>query len=162
MENLKENIKKYLLIKHTQSRLKEYDKRVSKTIPWIWRKGLMNNIETHCKVLLNSLFNSEEKQTFRKNKYIIDSILKYNIENSEKLVQSKKRIKNIKSFMQLNSYIIFDEIAKGLAEHKDKKTIDINIKRKLLIAQEKINSSFGVEDILNEAINDKNICFNTK
>ncbi len=162
MKDLKDNIKKYLLVKHTQSRLKEYNKRISKTIPWIWRKGLMNNIETHCNVLLNSLLNSEEKQTYRKNKYIVDSILKYNIERSEKIIQANKKIKNIKSFLQLNSFIIFDEITKGLAEHKNKNAIDFNIRMQLLLAQEKINSSFNVDDVLNDKINSRDVCLNVE
>ena len=156
MSKLKENIKKYLLVKHTQARLKEYNKRISKTIPWIWRKGLMNNIETHCKVLLNSLFNEESKQKLRQNKYIVDSILKYNIERSENILKSNKRINNIKSYMQLNSFIIFDEIKKGLAANKKKNTIDFNIRMQLLLAQEKINSSAQIEEILNDKISSEN------
>lgn len=162
MGNLTDSLKKYLLIKHTQSKLKEYNKRISKTVPWIWRKGLMNNIETHCDVLLNSFLNTDEKQPFKTSKYIIDSILKYNIERSEKLIQANKKIKNMKSFMQLNSYIIFDEIMKGLAEHKNKKAIDFNIRMQLLLAQEKINTTFNVDAVLNEKIENKNICLNAE
>ena len=157
MGKLQEIIKKYLLVKHTQSKLNEYNKRISKTIPQTWREGLMNNIETHCNVLLNSLLNDKEKPGFRTSKYIVDSILKYNIERSEKLIQANKNINNIKSFMQLNSFIIFDEIAKGLAEHKNKNAIDFNIRMQLLLAQEKMNSAFNIDDVLNEKIGSKSV-----
>ena len=152
MSELKENIKKYLLVRHTQAKLKEYNKRISKTIPWIWRKGLMNNIETHCNVLLNSLLNEEKTQKLRQNKYIVDSILKYNLERSESILKTNKTIKNMKTFMQLNSYIIFDEISKGISEHKNKNNIEFNIRTQLSLAQEKINSASNVEEVLNDKI----------
>ena len=157
MSEISENIKKYLLVKHTQAKLKEYNNRITKTIPWIWRKGLMNNIETHCNVLLNSLLNTETKQKLRQNKYIIDSILKYNIERSESLLKSNKRIKNMKSFMQLNSYIIYDEIMKGILEHKNKNIIDFNIRTQLTLAQERINKASNVEEVLNDKIGSEQI-----
>lgn len=152
MSELKENIKKYLLVKHTQAKLKEYNKKISKNIPWIMRKGLMNNFETHCNVLLNSLLNEEKKQKLRQNKYIVDSILKFNFERSENLIKSNKRIRNMKSFMQLNSYIIYEEATKGFIEHKDKDAIDFNIRMQLSLAQEKINSVSDVEEVLNDKI----------
>ena len=152
MSELKENIKKYLLIQHTKAKLEEYNKRISKTIPWIWRKSLMNNIETHCSVLLNSLLNEETTQRLRRNKFIVDSIFKYNIERSESLLKTNKKIKNMKKFMQLNSYIIFDEISKGFAENKNKKNIDFNIRTQLSLAQEKINAASDVEEVLMEKI----------
>ena len=60
-------------------------------------------------------------------------------------------------FMQLNSFIIFDEITKGLALNKKKKAIDFNIRMQLMLAQEKINSSFTVEDVLNDTIENENM-----
>ena len=75
MNELKENIKKYLLVKHAQAKLKEYNNSISKSIPWIQRKSLTNNIETHIKVLLNSLINDCGSQSLRRNEYIVDSIL---------------------------------------------------------------------------------------
>ena len=160
MSELKEKLKKYLLVKHTEARLKEVNKHVEKTIPWIWRKGLMNNIQTHCNVLLNSLLNEEEKQTLRTNKYIVDSILKYNVERSETLIKANKKINNMKTFMQLNSYIIFEEIAKGLAEHKKKNAIDFNIRMQLSLAQERINAAFKIEDVLNDRIGAETVSAN--
>ena len=160
MSKLQEMITKYLLIRHTQSKINEYNKRIS--VPQNWRKGLMNNIETHCNVLLNSLLNDKEKPSFRTSKYIVDSILKYNIERSEKLILANKNINNINSFMQLNSFIIFDEIVKGLREHKNKNAIDFNIRMQLLLAQEKMNSAFNIDDVLNEKIGSKGVCLNAE
>ena len=152
MSELKENIKKYLLIKHTEAKIREYNKRIAETLPWIWRKGIINNMETHCNVLLNSLLNQEKKQKYRQTKYIIDSILKYNIERSETILKSSKKIKNIKKFMQLNSYIIFEEISKGILEHKKKNAIDFNIRTQLSLIQEKINKASNVETVLDEIL----------
>lgn len=152
MNELKERIKKYLLVKHTEAKLKECSEHISKTIPWIQRKSFSNTIQTHCRVLLNSLINDYEKQSLRRNKYIVDSILKYNLERSETILKSGKRAKDIKSYMQLNSYIIFDEISKGISLNKSKKAIKYNIEKKLSLIQEKIDAKNTPEEILNSAI----------
>ena len=116
---LTENIKKYLLVKHTEAKLKKCREEIEKNVPWIQRKNITNTVETHCKVLLNALLN--EKQSLRRNKYIVDSILKYTIEKSEPVLKSHKKNSDFKTYMQINSYIVFDEIVKGLASNKNKK-----------------------------------------
>ena len=152
MSELQENIKKYLLVKHAQAKLKEYNRHISKSISWIQRKSLMNTIETHMKVLLNSLINESETQSLRRNKYIVDSILKYTLGRSENLLKVNKKAKDIKSYMQLNSYIVFDEISKGIANNQNKKTIKFNIEKKLSGVQETIDSKVSPEEILNNLI----------
>ncbi len=152
MNELKERIKKYLLVKHTEAKLKECSEHISKNIPWIQRKSFSNTIETHCRVLLNSLINDYEKQSLRRNKYIVDSILKYNLEKIETVLKSGKKAKDLKSYMQLNSYIIFDEISKGISSNISKKTIKYNIEKKLSLIQEQIEAKNTPEEILNSAI----------
>ncbi|MCD7780685.1 MAG: hypothetical protein LUH05_08450 [Candidatus Gastranaerophilales bacterium] len=152
MKTLKENFKKYLLIKYTKSKLVECNNHISKSIPWIQRKSLSNTIETHCKVLLSTLINSPEKQSFRRNKFIIDSVLKYTLGKSENLLKSNKKAKDIKTYMQLNSFIVYDEIIKGLASNKNKKSIKFNIEKQLSDIQEKMDSRKSIEEILNEKI----------
>ena len=101
MNELKERIKKYLLVKHTEAKLKECSEHISKNIPWIQRKSFS---------------------------------------------------KDLKSYMQLNSYIIFDEISKGISSNISKKTIKYNIEKKLSLIQEQIEAKNTPEEILNSAI----------
>jgi len=152
MNELKENFKKYLLIKYAKARLNESNNHLSKSIPWIQRKSLSNTIETHCRVLLNTLINDSGKQSLRRNKFIIDSILKYTLGRSENLLKSNRKAKDIKSYMQLNSYIVYDEIIKGLASNKNKKAIRFNIEKQLSEIQEKIDSKVSLDEILEERI----------
>lgn len=152
MNEIKENIKKYILVKYAETRLNECNRHLSKTIPWIQRKGLMNTIDTHCKVLLDTLINKSEKQSFRLNKFIVDSILKYTLGKSENLLKSNRKTKDIKSYMQLNSYIVFDEIMKGVASNKNRKAIMFNIEKQLSDVQERLDSKAGIEELLQERI----------
>lgn len=152
MNQLKECVKKYLLIKYTKSRVKESCSHLSKSLPWIQRKSLTNTIETHCKVLLNSLINESEKQSFRQNKYIVDSILKYTLGRSENILKSNRKAKDIKTYMQLNSFVVFDEITKGINTNKNKKAIKYNIEKQLSEIQEKMDSKVSMEEILKERI----------
>ncbi len=153
MKNMKENIKDYLLVKYAQSKLEKTNKHISKKIPWIQRKSLMNTIHTHFSVLLNNLLNQQEKHSFRKNKFIIDSILKYTLGKSENLLKTNKKVKDIKSYMQLNSYIVYDEIMKGMAANRNKKAITFNIEKQLLQVQEEMDSKISIDEILHEKIN---------
>ncbi len=147
---LTENIKKYLLLKHTEAKLKKCREEIEKNIPWIQRKSINNTIETHCKVLLNSLL--KEKQSLRRNKYIVDLILQYAVEKSETLIKFHKKADEFQTYMQLNSYIVYDEIKKGLSENKNKKTIKFNIEKELSQIQERMDSKVSIEDILQEKI----------
>lgn len=152
MNELKENIKKFLLIKYAQSKLEQSNHKLSKSIPWIQRKSLSNTIQAHCKVLLNTLINDSEKQSLRQNKFIVDSILKYTLGKSENLLKSNRKTKDIKSYMQLNSYIVYDEIMKGIASYKNKKAIKFNIEKQLSQIQEKLDAKVSIEEILQEKI----------
>ena len=68
------------------------------------------------------------------------------------LIKSYKKTSDIKSLMQLNSYIVFDEIAKGLSDNKNKKAIKFNIDKQLSIVQEELDSKMNIEEILNNKI----------
>lgn len=148
MKNLQENLKKYVFVKYAQAKLKECNNHISKTIPWIQRKSLTNTIETHCKVLVNALINSGDRQSLRENKFILDSVLNYTVKRSENLLKSVKKANNIKSYMQLNSYIVFDEIAKGLSLKQSKKAIKFNIEKHLSEIQENLDSKATPDEIL--------------
>lgn len=153
MNELKENIKKYLLVKYAESKLNQSNNHISKSIPWIQRKSLANTIETHCRILLNTLINQSGKQSLRQNKFIIDSILRYTLGRSINLLKTNKKAKDIKSFMQLNSYIVYDEIMKGIASNKTKRTIKYNIEKQLSQIQERMDSKISIDEILQEKIN---------
>lgn len=150
MNELRESIKKYLLVKYTESKMNEHCSRLSKSIPWIQRKSLINTIDSHCKVLLNTLINGSDRQSLRLNKFIVDSILKYTLGKSENLLRTNKKAKDIKSYMQLNSYIVYDEIMKGISSNKTKKAIKFNIEKQLSDIQERIDSKVGIDEILME------------
>ena len=152
MREIKENIKKYLLVKYADTRLNECTAHLSKSIPWIQRKSLINTIETHFKVLLNSLINQERQQTLRLNKFIVDLILKYTLGKSESMLKTTKNAKDIKTYMQLNSFIVFDEVKKGVSSNKNKRTIKFNIEKQMSEIQEKMNSKVSLEEILEEKI----------
>ena len=147
---LTENIKKYLLVKHTEAKLKKCREEIEKNVPWIQRKKVTNTLETHCKVLLNALL--QEKQSLRRNKYIVDSILKYTVEKGETIIKSHKKADDFKAYMQLNSYIVFDEIAKGLADKKNRQAIKFNIDKQLSLVREKMEFNQTPEEILNAKI----------
>lgn len=152
MNELKEKFKKYLLVKYAESKLNQCNSHLSKSIPWIQRKSLSNNIENHFRVLLDALLNHSEKQSLRQNKFIVDSIIKYTLGRSENLLKSNKKAKDIKSYMQLNSYIVYDEIAKGIASNKNKRAIKFNIEKQLSDIQEKMDSKMSIEEILQDKI----------
>lgn len=148
MSETKEKLKKYLLVKYTEAKLKECNKGISKSIPWIQKKTLTNTIETHCRVLLNTLLNKRGKQSLRENKFIIDSIFEYTLKRSENLLKTKKKVKDIKTYMQLNSYIVFEEIEKGLTNKVGKKTITYNIEKQLAKVREQTNEKQSPQEIL--------------
>ena len=152
MNELRENIKRYLLVKYAESRVNERCSHLSKSIPWIQRKSLVNTIEAHYRVLLDTLLNNGERQSFRQNKFIVDSILKYTLDKSENLLKTNKKAKDIKSYMQLNSYIVYDEIQKGLQSSKNKKAIRYNIEKQLSDIQERMDSKESIEELLQEKI----------
>ena len=152
MNELRENIKRYLLVKYAESRVNERCSHLSKSIPWIQRKSLVNTIEAHYRVLLDTLLNNGERQSFRQNKFIVDSILKYTLDKSENLLKTNKKAKDIKSYMQLNSYIVYDEIQKGLQSSKNKKAIRYNIEKQLSDIQERMDSKESIEELLQERI----------
>ncbi len=152
MSSIKEDIKRYLLIKHAQKKLEECNKQISKNIPWIQRKNFLDTVNSHCGVVLNSLINENDKQHLRRNEYIIDSVLHYIIDRSEAVLKISKKSSDIKAYMQLNSYIVYDEIKKGLSENKNKKTIKFNIEKELSQIQERMDSKVSIEDILQEKI----------
>ena len=54
--------------------------------------------------------------------------------------------------MQLNSYIVYDEIMKGIASYKNKKAIKFNIEKQLSQIQEKLDAKVSIEEILQEKI----------
>ncbi len=152
MSSWKDSLKRNLIIKYTETKMNECCKHLSKSIPWIQRKSMANTIEAHCRVLLNTLINRQEKQSFRENKFIIDSIFEYTLGKSENLLKANKQTKDIKTYMQLNSYIVFDEISKGLALNKNKKAIKFNIEKQLSDIQEEIDAKKSVKEILDEKI----------
>ena len=153
MTNLKEEIKNYLLLNYTKSRMTKSEQGLSKKISWIQRQSLINTIHTHCSVLLRSLLDQNAISSFRERKFIIDSIFKYTFLKGEDLLKANKRIKDIKPYMQLNSYIVFDEIVRGLTENRTKKSIIFNIEKQLSDVQEKIDSKMSVEELLEERTN---------
>ena len=143
MNELRNDIKKYLLVKYAKNRLMECNNQISKAIPWIQRKNFLDTIDTHCRTILNSLINENEQQSLRRNKYIIDTILKYIINRSTN---------DIKSYMQLNSYIVYDEIQKGISANKSKRAIKFNIEKQLSDIQERMDSKISIDEILQEKI----------
>ena len=152
MQILSDNLKKYLLIKYTQSKLTQSKKMLFKTLPWIQSKSIFNTINTHLNLLLNSLLSTSDRQSLRQNKFIVDSIFKYTLERSENLLKSNKHAKDIKSYMQLNSYIVYDEIIKGLKSDKNKKTIKFNIEKQLSEIQEQMDSKVSMDELLQQVI----------
>ena len=54
--------------------------------------------------------------------------------------------------MQLNSYIVYDEIIKGLKSDKNKKTIKFNIEKQLSEIQEQMDSKVSMDELLQQVI----------
>lgn len=152
MQELKRNLKNYLLIRYAKKKLIKKNNKLSKNIPWIKRKHLSNTIQGHCSVLVDSLINQSCELRFKENKFIIDKIFKYSLEKGENLLHANGQIKIIKPYLQLNSFIVYDEIINGIKEKKSKKTIIFNIEKQLAEIQEKIDSDIDAEQILQEKI----------
>ena len=66
--------------------------------------------------------------------------------------ETNKKAKDIKSYMQLNSYIVYEEIRKGIETNKNRRAIKFNIEKQLSDIQERIDSKVSIEDILQERI----------
>ena len=98
------------------------------------------------------MINKQGRHSFRENKFIVDSIFKYTLGKSENLLKSNKKAKDIKSYMQLNSYIVYDTINKGISENKNKKSIIFNIEKQLSEIQEEIDSKKSIDEILQSRI----------
>lgn len=152
MYKLRNSIKNYLFLKYAKSKLSTSNEKLSKSIPWIQRQGLMKTINTHCNVLISALLNKEGRQSLSQNKFIFDSMLKYTLGKSEDMLKHNRKTKDIKSYMQLNSYIVYDEIMKGLNTNKNKKAINFNIEKQLSEIQEKMDTKISLEDIIKEKI----------
>ena len=152
MHELSDSFKNYLLIKYTQSKLNHSRKKIYKTLPWIQSKSILNTIHTHLNILLSSFLSTSDRQSLRQNKFIVDSIFKYTLERSENLLKSNKNAKDIKSYMQLNSFIVYDEIIKGLKSDKKKKTIKFNIEKQLSEIQEQMDSKVSMDELLQQII----------
>ena len=150
MTNLKQEIKNYLLLNYTKSRMEQSEHHLSNKISWIQRQSLLKTIHAHCNVLLQTLLEQNEITSLRERKFIVDSIFKYTFLKGEDLLKANKKIRDIKPYMQLNSYIVFDEIVKGLSENRGKKSIIFNIEKQLSDVQEKIDSKMSVEELLEE------------
>ena len=152
MNKLTNSFKRYLLTKYTENKLRNCKKELYKNLSWIQGKSLFNTINSHIKVLLNCLFSGMQEESLRENKFIVDSIFKYTLERSENLIKSNHKTKDIKSYMQLNSYIVYDEITKGLEARNSRQIIRFNIEKQLHGIQEKINSKVTMQEILENVI----------
>lgn len=152
MQNLERRLKNYFLIKYAQKKLKNKENKLSKEIPWIKRKHLSNTVYDHCNVLLDALINKGCNFSFRESKFIVDKILKYSYERGENLLRANQRTKAVKPYLQLNSYIMYEEIINSINENKSKKAISFNIEKQLSQIQEKIKSDDDVERVLNETL----------
>lgn len=152
MQDLKRNLKNYLLIKYAKRKLTQKKNKLSKNIPWIKRKHLLNTIQSHCSVLLDSLMNQNNNFRLKENKFIVDKVLKYSLEKGENILHANGQVKMIKPFLQLNNFIVYEEIINGIKEKKSKKTIIFNIEKQLSEIQEKIDSEVDAKQILQEKI----------
>ncbi len=152
MKNIKKEVKNYLLIKYAKNKLIQKSNLISEKISWIKRKHLSNTVYSHCAVLVEFLTSKECNFSFKNKKFIFDNILKYSLVKGENLIKANGQIKIIKPFLQLNSYIIYEEIINGITEKKSKKSIAFNIEKKLAEIQEKIDSESDAEQILIEKI----------
>ena len=54
--------------------------------------------------------------------------------------------------MQLNSYVVYDEIQKGISANISKRAIKFNIEKQLSDIQERMDSKINIEEILQEKI----------
>ena len=152
MNELSNSFKRYLLVNYTKAKLAKYKKELFNTLPWIQSKSLYNTISIHINTLLQTLFTGQYEQSLSENKFIVDSILKYTLERSENLIKANRKTKDIKFYMQLNSYIVYDEITKGFEIKRSKQLIKYNIEKQLSKIQEKIDSKINMEEILDSVI----------
>lgn len=153
MKKIKKEIKNSLLIQHTKNQIKKQEKQLLKTTPWIKTRHLSNIVKNHCSVLLDSLLNDEDYGfTFEENKFIVDKIISYSFEKGANLLGTKADRQTIQPLLQVNSYVMFEELVKGLCCDKSKKTISFSIDKELNSIQEQIDTEGSIEKILEEKI----------
>lgn len=152
MQNTKQKIKNYLLIQHTKKEFDRRQNRLPKSISWIQKKHLSNTVRTHCSVLVDALINQDYGFGYRENKFIVDRIIKYSFEKGANLLLANNKVKTIKPFLQLNSFIMYETLVNGIVEKKPKRAISYNITKELTHVQEKIDSEVSIEQILEEKI----------
>lgn len=152
MKKLKEDIKDNLLINHAKGQIKKKEKELLKTTSWIKTRHLSNIVKEHCSVLLDALINEDYDFSFKEEKFIIDKIIDYSFEKGADLLGSKADRQTIKPLLQVNSYVIFAELMKGLYCDRSKKTISYSIDKELNNIQEQIDKQCSIEKILEEKI----------
>ncbi len=154
MRFISKEIKNHFLIQYAKKKIKLKEKQLLKNIPWIKVKHLSNIVKSHCSVLLETIFDSESGFSFRENKFILDKIIDYSFDKGSSFLGTNTDMKNIKPLLQINSYIMFEELINGLISKKSTKTISFSIERELNKIQEQIGPDSTIEKILEETISE--------
>lgn len=154
MRFISKEIKNHFLIHYAKKKIKLKEKQLLKNNPWIKVKHLSNIVKSHCSVLLETLFSTEYSFSFRENKFILDKIIDYSFDKGSSFLGTNTDMKSIKPLLQVNSYIMFEELIKGLISNKSNKTISFSIERELNKIQEQIGPDSTIEKILEETISE--------
>lgn len=152
MKKIKKEIKNSLLVQHAKNQIKKKEKDLLKTTSWIKTRHLTNIVKQHCSVLLETLLNEGYNFSYEKNKFIIDKIISYSFEKGANLLGTKADRETIQPLLQVNSYVMFEELIKGFKDNKSQKTISFSIDKELNNIQEQIDEAGSIEKILEDRI----------
>ena len=152
MNSIKTKLKNKFLIMYLKHRFNVKNRLLSKNISWIKRQHLNKLVKEHCNALMQVLLNDTQDFSFSEKKFIVDNILNTSFEKGLIHLKANAKIDRIRPILHLNSYIIYEEFAKGVVARRSKKNIGYSINRELMMVNEEIARKASANGILEEKI----------
>lgn len=152
MNSIKIDIENKLLVMYLKHRFNIKNHQATKNISWIKRQHLTKIVKEHCNALMHVLLNDKQEFSFGEKKFIVDNILNASFEKGISHLKANAQINSIKPILHLNSYIIYEEFAKGIVAKRSKKNVKYNINKELMMVSEEIAKKASVEELLAKKI----------
>ncbi len=152
MSEIKTEIENRLLVMYLKYRFNIKNRQAAKNISWIKRQHLTKIVKEHCNALMSGLLNDGKRFSFGEKKFIIKSILNTAFEKGLSHLKSNSQINLIKPMLHLNSFVIYEEFAKGVEAKRSTRNIKFNISKELTIINEEVAKMSSAEAVLEELI----------
>lgn len=152
MSEIKTAIENRILVMYLKHKFNVKNRQAAKNVSWIKRQHLNKIVKEHCNALMSALLNDGKRFSFGEKKFIINRILNSAFEKGLSHLKSNSQINMIKPMLHLNSYVIYEEFAKGVEAKRSKKNIKFNINKELTIINEEVTKKASAEVVLEELI----------